>query len=238
MSGPYRRFDPSELRTPGVTEPSAAELADALGAARDLEALAASEGIRPTEGFDDRVMAAIALEPAPRAGVSGGSAVSGMGPAAFLFAIRNAWRVGTTGGRPFAVRAQAFAFVFVVLLAAGSLAGAGVIAVAALFDGNDAPAPSVQPAPTALPTSDVQASPSPSPSAEATQTAEPTETADPTETPEPGETARARGTPRPGETPEPTDDHGGGGGPGSDSGGSGGSSGPGSDGSGGGSGPG
>jgi hypothetical protein len=50
MSGPSRRFDPSELRTPGVTEPSVAELADALGAARELEALAASEGIRPTEG--------------------------------------------------------------------------------------------------------------------------------------------------------------------------------------------
>ena len=59
MSGPSRRFDPSELRTPGVTEPSVAELADALGAARELEALAASEGIRPTEGFDDRVMAAL-----------------------------------------------------------------------------------------------------------------------------------------------------------------------------------
>ena len=52
MTGPSRRFDPSELRTPGAAEPSAAELAEALGAARDLEALAASEGIRPTEGFD------------------------------------------------------------------------------------------------------------------------------------------------------------------------------------------
>ena len=159
MSGPPRRFDPSELRTPGVTEPSAAELADALGAARELEALAASEGIRPTEGFEDRVMAAIALEPAPRAVVSGGSASAATGPAAFLFAFRNAWRVATTGGRPFAVRAQALAFVLVVLLAAGTLAGAGAIAVAGLFNGNDAPAPSVQPLPTALPTPDVPGDP-------------------------------------------------------------------------------
>ena len=56
-------------------------------------------------------MAAIALEPAPRAVVSSGSAVRGAGIAAFLFAIRNAWRVATAGGRPFAVRAQALAFV-------------------------------------------------------------------------------------------------------------------------------
>src|SRR6187401_329426 len=128
MTGPSRRFDPSELQTPGVAEPSAAELADALGAARDLEALAASDGIRPTEGFDDRVMAAIALEPAPRAVVTSGSAVRGTGPAAFLSAFRNAWRVATTGGRPFVVRAEALAFVFIVLLAAGTLTGAGAIA--------------------------------------------------------------------------------------------------------------
>ena len=141
MTGPSRRFDPSELRTPGAAEPSAAELAEALGAARDLEALAASEGIRPTEGFDDRVMAAIALEPIPRAVVTGGSVARGTAAGAFLYAVRNAWRVGSTGDRPFAVRAQALAFVLVVLLAAGSLAGAGVIAVAGLFDGNDRTAP-------------------------------------------------------------------------------------------------
>jgi cell division septation protein DedD len=235
MSGPYRQFDPSELRTPGVTEPSAAELADALGAARDLEALAASDGIRPTEGFDDRVMAAIALEPAPRVVVTGGSAVRGTGITAFLFTVRNAWRVGTTGGRPFAVRAQALAFVFVVLLAAGSLAGAGAIAVAGLLDGTDnAPTPSVEPLPTALPTPETEVTPSPTPSA--TPSTEPTETAQPTETVKPTETARPTRTPKPGETPQPTDDHGGGGGPGPD--GSGGGGGPGPDGSGGGPGPG
>jgi len=237
MTGPSRRFDPSELQTPGVAEPSAAELADALGAARDLEALAASDDIRPSEGFDDRVMAAIALEPIPRAVVTSGNAVRGTGVAGFLFAVRNAWRVGSTGGRPLAVRAQALAFVFVVLLAAGSLGGAGVIAVAGLFDENDQPAPTIQPAPTALPTPAVQATPSPSPSAEPTETAEPTDSADP------AQTVRPTRTPRPAQTAEPTDDHGGGGGPGPDGGGSdgGGGSEPdgtsGPDGSGGGSGP-
>lgn len=225
MSGPYRRFDPSELRTDGVSEPSVAELADALGAARDLEALAVSDGIRPTEGFDDRVMAAIALEPAPRAVVSSGSAVRGSGPAAFLFAVRNAWRVGTTSGRPFAVRAQGLAFVLIVVLAAGSLAGAGAIVVGGLFDGNDAPTPSVVPGPTAAPTPDVLPTPSPTSSPmptvspTPTSTTGPDETAEPTKTPKPGETPRPTRTPKPGETPEPTDDHGGGGGPGSGGGG-------------------
>ena len=90
MTGPARRFDPSDLQTPGVADPSAAELADALRAARDLEALAASDGVRPTEGFDDRVMAAIALEPIPRAVVTGGNAVRGTAIASFLFTVRNA----------------------------------------------------------------------------------------------------------------------------------------------------
>jgi uncharacterized membrane protein YgcG len=221
MTGPSRRFDPSELRTPGAADPSAAELADALGAARDLEALAASEGIRPTEGFDDRVMAAIALEPIPRAVVTGGNVARGTAAGAFLYAVRNAWRVGSTGGRPFAVRAQALAFVFVVVLAAGSLAGAGVITVAGLFKGNNGPAPTPQAVPTALPTP-IQATPSPSPSVEPTETAQPTETAEPTETPDPGQTVRPTRTPRPTQTPSGTDDHGGGGGPGPDGGGSGG----------------
>jgi len=216
MSGPYRRFDPAELQTPGVPEPSAAELADALGTARDLEALAASDGIRPTDGFDDRVMAAIALEPIPRALVAAGPAVRGTGPAAFLFAVRNAWRVGTTGGRPFAQRAQALAFVLIVALASVSLAGAGAIAVAGLFDRNDAPAPSVEPRPTVAPTPDVQPTPSPlqspvaTPSVEPTQRTEPTETAEPTETSTPGRTTRPTRTPEPAETPEPSDDDGGG----------------------------
>lgn len=231
MTGPSRRFDPSELRTPGVIGPSAAELADALGAARDLESLAASEGIRPTDGFDDRVMAAIALEPIPRAVVTGGNAVRGTGVGAFLYAVRNAWRVGSTSGRPFAVRAQALAFVFVVLLAIGSLGGAGVIAVAGLFDENDHPAPTSPPAPTILPTPSVQATPSPSPSAKPTETAEPTDTAEPTETPDPGRTTRPTRTPKPTQTAEPTDDHGGGGGPGTDGGGSDGGGGSGPDGS-------
>ena len=75
MSGPIRRFDPSELSGGGEPEPSTAELADALAVARDLESLSAEPGVRPTAGFEDRVMAAIATEPAPRLVIRPGSAV-------------------------------------------------------------------------------------------------------------------------------------------------------------------
>lgn len=224
MSGPSRRFDPSELRTPGEAEPPVAELADALATARELEALAASDGIRPIEGFEDRVMAAIAAEPVLRVVVRSGSAVRGGRPVALLLAVRDAWRVATTGGRPMGVRAQALAFVLIVVVGAGVLTTATAITVGGFLQRNDSPTPSVEPGPSVIPTPTGPAptvTPGPSETPEATETAEPTETAEAAETPKPGETPRPTRTPRPtetpkpGETPEPTDtpepsdDHGG-----------------------------
>jgi hypothetical protein len=243
VSGPGRRFDPSELRTtgrPGDTQPSDAELADALGVARDLEALAASEGIRPTDGFEDRVMAAIADEPAPRLVVRPGTAVRGGRAGAFLLAVRDAWGVATSGGRPIGVRAQALAFVLLVVVAAGALTTATAVTVGGLLQRNESPAPSVQPAPSVVPTPVVAPTPStipkptqsaePSETPEATETAEPTELSEADETEKPGETPRPTRTPRATETPEPdetpdpddtpdpegTDDHSGSGGGGDD----------------------
>ncbi len=100
MSGPHRQFHPAELRVSGETDPTVAESANTLSMARDLEALAANDGIRPTDGFEDRVMAAIAAEPAPRVVVRPGSAVRGGWLGAFVLAVRDAWGVAATGGRP------------------------------------------------------------------------------------------------------------------------------------------
>ena len=222
MSGPYRRFDPSELRVPGEPEPTIAESADALAAARDLEALAVGDSIRPTEGFEDRVMAAIAAEPAPRVVIRAGNQVRGGRPAAFLLALRDAWGVATNGGRPFAARAQALALVLVVVLAAGMLAGLGAVTVGGLFNRSSSPAPSVEPAPSG-PTTPIPTAVPPTPTA--SPTPGPTETAEPTETPEPTESAETEGaiettkpatlstqrpdrTPGPTETAQPTDDYG------------------------------
>jgi uncharacterized membrane protein YgcG len=242
VSGP-RRFDPSEVRAPGQADPPLAEQADALLAARELETLAADDAIRPTEGFEDRVMAAIAMEPAPRLVLMPAGAVRGGRVGVFVAAVGSAWRVATTGGRPLAVRAQALAFVLLVVVAAGTLTSAAAVGVGSLLGRDGGPAPSVLPAPTdspaptiVAPTPSVLPDPSmttdPSGTPEATETAGEIETAEPTddstdgrETARPRRTPRATETPEPTETPEGTDDHGGGsgsdGGGGGDSGGSG-----------------
>jgi hypothetical protein len=145
MSGPGRRFDPAELRTsgaPGDTQPTDSELARALGIARDLEALAADDGIRPTDGFEDRVMAAIAAEPAPKLVVRPGSRRGGP-LAGFAVAFRDAWGVATGGGRPLAVRAQALAFVLLVVLGIGALTAVGAVTVGGLLQGQLTPPPSL-----------------------------------------------------------------------------------------------
>lgn len=212
MSGPGRRFDPSELRTsgePGHTQPSDAELAEAFVVARELEELSAVDGIRPTEGFEDRVMAAIATEPAPRLVVRPASVVRGGRLAVLLLAIRDAWGVATSGGRPMAVRAQALAFVLLVVLAAGALTTATAVTVGGFLQRNDDPSPSVAPAPSLAPTSSGPVvptmEPTPTSSAAPSGSPEPTETSEATETPGAGETEKPRITPRPTRTPRPTD---------------------------------
>jgi len=230
VTGPGRRFDPGELRptgNAGDAQPSDAELADALVMARELEALASSDAIGPTGGFEDRVMLAVVREPAPRLVIGSGSGGLRGRIAAFVASIGSAWRVATSGGRPIAVRAQAIAFVLVVAVSAGMLATAGAVTVGALLQRGPSPSPSVLPTPSIIPTPSIPPSPSPRPTPSApTPTATPTDRAG--ETAEPGETARPDRTPRPNDTPEPTgaDDDRGGGGENSGPGGGGGSGGP------------
>lgn len=233
MNGPGRRFDPSELLGGPGPEPTTAELADALAAARALEADAAGDVVRPTSGFEDRVMAAIATEPAPRFVVGPGSSRRGGRPAAFLVAVRDAWAIATGGGRPLAVRAQALGFVLLVVIAAGSITGVAAVGVGSFLAARPSPlpslpAPSIEPSPSPSPTSSPSPSPtvgpSPSPSSSAlpaetagptptprsTETPRPTETAEPTETAQPTESPSATESPASTGTPEPSDDHGGG----------------------------
>lgn len=244
MSGPGRSFDPSELRGGPGPAPTTAELADALAAARALEAHASGDLVQPTDGFEDRVMAAIATEPAPRVVVGSGSAVRGGRPAAFLVALRDAWAIATSGGRPIAARAQALAFVLLVVIAAGSLTGVAAVGVGSFLAARPSlspslPAPTVDPSPV-MPSPSSSSSPSPtvdpSPSSSSspvptetvgptptprstetpgtTESPEPTETAKPTQTVKPAATLNPTETPSSSETPEASDDHGAGGSPG------------------------
>ena len=244
MSGPGRRFDPSELLGGPGPEPTSVELADALAAARALEAHASGDRVRPTAGFEDRVMAAIATEPAPRFMV--GAAFAGRGgrggrAAALLATVRDAWAIATSGGRPLAVRAQALGFVLFVAIAAGSLTGVAAVGVGGFLAPQPSPDASLEalptvgpsqfvtsPSPSPSPSVDEGASPSPSPSnsppptatagpsptQRSTETPTATGTPDATNTPEPGETLKPTETPDPTGTPGASDDHGGGGSPG------------------------
>jgi len=177
MSEFGRRFDPSEL---GEVDAAAAEL---LAVARDLEAFARSESVIPSVDFEDRVMAAIADEPPPRAVASGG--LLGL-----VAVVRDAWRLALTGGRPLAVRAQALALVLLAAVALGSLGSLAVVGVGRLL-APEAPMPTVRPAPLPSSSPSMRPSPSlspspsitPSPSPTPSASPSPTETAEPTETP-------------------------------------------------------
>jgi hypothetical protein len=204
MNGP-RRFNPSELLGGSEAPASEAELADAFATARVLESHASADRIGPSEGFEDRVMAAIATEPAPRVVLRPGPAVRGGRPAAFLIALRDAWAIATGQGRPMVVRAQALGFLLLVVVAIGSLGTVTAVGVGSLLQPQPTPVSSVAPistaTPSAEPSSSAPSSPGPSiepsPSPTATETAEPTEMAEPT------------GTGGATETPEGTDDRGG-----------------------------
>jgi uncharacterized membrane protein YgcG len=185
MSEFGRRFDPSELANgePGGNDDAAA--AELLVIARDLEAFARSESVTPSIDFEDRVMAAIAVEPPPRP-------ITSHGVAGLVALVRDSWRLAWTGNRPMAVRAQAMAFVLLAAVALGSVVSLGAVGVGRLLSQAEPP-PTVAPAPVPTPTRSptpsmspspsVSPTPSPSPSASPSQeTAEPTETIEPTET--------------------------------------------------------
>ena len=180
MSDFGRRFDPSELQDgdSAETDASAAELL----VAHDLENFARSESVTPSVDFEDRVMAAIALEPPPRA-------VGGGGVAGLVEAVRNAWRLTWSGGRPLAVRAQALVLVLLAAVALGSLGAVAAVSVGRILAPNPPP---VAPALLPTPSPSMRPSPSPavSPSPSSTPTASPTPTVDATETAEPTQAGR------------------------------------------------
>lgn len=225
MTGPGRRFDAYELMGGEGPEPTAAELAEALLAARSLEAHASADLVQPSSGFEDRVMAAIATEPQPRAIILPGSAVRGGRPAAFVMTLRNAWAIAFSSERPMAVRAQALGLVLLVVAAVGSLTGVAAVGVGGVLSSQADPSPSVL-APTVSPSllapsaspSPVapSSSPSPSPSPSISSSAGPSPSSSPTTeatsspsatggtTPAPSRSPSATSTTRPSATPRDT----------------------------------
>lgn len=220
-----RPFRPDELEGADGLRPE--ELGAEARIARDLEALAARSGAAPAPDFVDRVMVAVAKEPAPAPVRAAGIALRRGALIAFLASLRDAFDVALRPGFPMAVRAQAVALVLVVGgLAAGSgLAAAGAVG---LFGGNQgvaSPGPTdaapSQPAPSAPPPSQlapsappVSASPAIEPSAQPDGSLRPGLTAEPEATDDDGsggpDDTSAAPTKKPTRTPTPTptdDDH-------------------------------
>lgn len=198
-----RPFHPSELDGADDDGASTVSPSDLLVTARELEWLD-SGAIRPSEGFTDRVLAAIALEPLPAPMAVAGTAAREGRVGAMLAALRDTWHVAWSGGRPMAARAQAMAFVLLLVVAVGSVSGLATIgAVGALFPPATPALHPTQPVP-AVATPSPRPTPSPSPSIDRTEPPEPSETAEPTDTHEPTDTLEPEETEKPHETPEHT----------------------------------
>lgn len=220
MSDQPRRFDPAEL---GAVD--GADAAALLSTARDLEAYAEAGMSVASAEFEDRVMAAIAAEPAPRLGVGSGVVAT----------IVDAWRIAWGGSRPVALRAQALALLLLVGVTMASLGSLAAVGAARLLSPDAPPpseAPTMTPSPTPTSTPTPSPSPEPSPTPSRSPSPSPTETAEPTGTDDHGgssgsgssgsgssgggssgsgssgggdRTPRPTETPEPDETPEPED---------------------------------
>jgi hypothetical protein len=82
--------------------------------ARELVEVTDMPGVRPSDGFTDRVMLVLADEPVPQPALMLRVALRRRRLDPALSAVRDAWRVTFTGPRPLAARAQGFALVVVV----------------------------------------------------------------------------------------------------------------------------
>lgn len=187
--------------------------------ARELQGLGTAAGVHMSDGFADRVMAAVAVQPLPQPVRAFGVALVAGHLRSAAAAVGDAWRVVASGAVPVGVRAQALALVLVVAVGGLTIAGGATVGAIGLFGPDQAtPSPSLvvpapSPSPSVAPSPSIDPSPSPSATTEPSASVEPSETASPTST----GTAPSR-TAAP--SPTGTDDHGSGSGSGSGSSGS------------------
>lgn len=220
-------FRPEEISEADTTVRDG-DLAAAYAAARALEQAMPIDHAHPSPDFADRVMSAVAVEPAPRAAGFVASLLARPGLTSFVASVREAWSTASgAAGRPFGVRAAALAYVFVVLIAAVSVSGAAVVGTAGafgLFSNDGSPVSSEFVGPQSPEPSDVvqpSASPEPSESAEPSESPGASESAEPDESPTAkpasgsgsGPAASPESSGDLGSTPSPSssDDHGDGG---------------------------
>lgn len=168
-----------------------AGLGQALSAARAIEASLRGPDPRPSAGLADRIMAAVAREPAPHAVGILAALRRRPGLGGLADSLRLAWSRAMGAGRPMGLRFGALAYVAAVAVLAVSLSGVAAYATAGvlgLFGPPASHAPdATQPNPTLGPVSPMPTeleSAEPSESPEASETAEPSDDHD---SPEPGD---------------------------------------------------
>ncbi|MEW5992562.1 MAG: hypothetical protein AB1736_14630 [Chloroflexota bacterium] len=217
MSQSPGSFRPSELDGADSGQRDA-DLATALAMARELEAALPAASVAPSADFSDRVMAAVAREPAPRPAGFLATLRARPGVAGLVASVREAWAVvGSGPGRPMRARGLALAYVVAVLVIGTSItgvAGYGAAGALGLLDVDATPTPSVQetllPSLTPSPQPEPTTSPSPPPT-EPAGSAEPSGSVEPDGSSEPEESDDHVGaTPAatPDESPAESDDSG------------------------------
>jgi hypothetical protein len=167
-------------------------------AAAELERFALATDVAPRAGLAASILATLEAEPTPAPLTALTAATRRRRLGAMLAALRDAWRVTWSGGRPVAIRLSAAMAVLVLVVMTGSVGGlAAVGAWTALqpTPTTPTPSPSNDQAPVVVPP--VQPSPSP---------AAPMGTAAPTPSGSPAPTASPRSAPSaaPTHTPRPT----------------------------------
>ena len=142
----WRWFDePASVPRRRARRRGSSESAELLLMARELERLDGG-AIRPSDGFTDRVLGAIADEPLPRPMAVAGVAAREGRLGAMVAALRDTWHVAWSGGRPLAARAQAMAFVVLLVVAVGSVGAVTTVgAINVLFSTRSTPSVAPEP---------------------------------------------------------------------------------------------
>jgi hypothetical protein len=196
----FRAFHDEEL--PEDASPSAIQSALVVG--RELEAVARPAGPAMSTDFVDRVMASIAVEPAPAPAIVAAQALRAGRLRVLLSAVRDAWLVVASGPRPASARAQSLALVLVAFLMLAATVGLGAGAAGWLAPRVPPPVapttPIVAPTPSEVPTR---------PQTPSRPSSAPTEGDASSETPEPSVKPTPSKTTSPRDNSDGGSDHGG-----------------------------
>jgi hypothetical protein len=190
------------IGNPWEADPVAAVDAERMrSAAAELERFARATDAAPRAGLAASIMATLAFEPTPAPLTALSEATRRRRLGGMLAALRDAWRVTWSGGRPVAIRLSAAMAVLVLVVMTASVGGLTAVgAWTVLQPAPTIPAPSVDQVPVVVPPVQPSASPvTPMVTPAPTPSGSPAPTASPRATP----STTAPHTPRPTMKPTP-----------------------------------